>query len=308
MLTLVLAVALSTAAAAPPSLALHPPTLASACTAGCAIASAASFAPGVLAMPLHSIEHAPGMQALALSTNGGATFGAASAGTAPAHAGHYAYSLWGPADSPELLAAAPNVRYDNGDLVRQPSNTSWVSAFRMRYEWDAAAGSLKVTNESTRVTFAGLPRPATGAPAAKLPKILPTGFVPANWIRFGGSSIAHLGNSTWLRTAIVCWGDNLNSPAATSIVAYVSRDDGGRWDYVGTVADAKTYSDVSMEGPNEHDLVRLPNGRLVIAMRFDGGDGYDTFRLNFHRFDWFELDLRGHTQPWGAAFSCLRLK
>ena len=25
--------------------------------------------------------------------------------------------------------------------------------------------------------------------------------------------------------------------------------------------------------------------------------GYGTFRLNFHRFDRFELDLRGHTQP-----------
>ena len=24
---------------------------------------------------------------------------------------------------------------------------------------------------------------------------------------------------------------------------------------------------------------------------------YGTFRLNFHRFDRFELDLRGHTQP-----------
>ena len=24
---------------------------------------------------------------------------------------------------------------------------------------------------------------------------------------------------------------------------------------------------------------------------------YGTFRLNFHRFDHFELDLRGHTQP-----------
>ena len=36
--------------------------------------------------------------------------------------------------------------------------------------------------------------------------------------------------------------------------------------------------------------------------------GYGTFRLNFHRFDRFELDLRGFTQPWGAAFSCLRLK
>ena len=28
-----------------------------------------------------------------------------------------------------------------------------------------------------------------------------------------------------------------------------------------------------------------------------GAGGYGTFRLNFHRFDRFELDLRGHTQP-----------
>ena len=35
---------------------------------------------------------------------------------------------------------------------------------------------------------------------------------------------------------------------------------------------------------------------------------YGTLRLNFHRFDRVELDLRGHTQPQGAAFSSLRLK
>ena len=35
---------------------------------------------------------------------------------------------------------------------------------------------------------------------------------------------------------------------------------------------------------------------------------YVTFRLNFHHFDHFELDLRGHTHVRGAAFSCLRLK
>ena len=28
-----------------------------------------------------------------------------------------------------------------------------------------------------------------------------------------------------------------------------------------------------------------------------GPASYVTFRLNFHRFDRFELDLRGHTQP-----------
>ena len=35
---------------------------------------------------------------------------------------------------------------------------------------------------------------------------------------------------------------------------------------------------------------------------------YGTFRLNFHRFDRFELDLRGHIHVGGAALSCLRLK
>ena len=36
--------------------------------------------------------------------------------------------------------------------------------------------------------------------------------------------------------------------------------------------------------------------------------GYVTFRLTFHHFDRFELDLREHTQAWGAALSCPRLK
>ena len=35
---------------------------------------------------------------------------------------------------------------------------------------------------------------------------------------------------------------------------------------------------------------------------------YGTFRLSFHHFDRFELDLRGHIHVRGAAFSCLRLK
>ena len=35
---------------------------------------------------------------------------------------------------------------------------------------------------------------------------------------------------------------------------------------------------------------------------------YVTFRLRFHRFGRFELDLRGHTCVRGAAFSCPRFK
>ena len=45
-----------------------------------------------------------------------------------------------------------------------------------------------------------------------------------------------------------------------------------------------------------------------IAISEDGQLVYVTFRLNFHHFDRFELDLCGHTQVWGAALSCLRLK
>ena len=35
---------------------------------------------------------------------------------------------------------------------------------------------------------------------------------------------------------------------------------------------------------------------------------YVAFRLNFHYFGCFELDLRGHAQVLGAAFSYPRLK
>ena len=35
---------------------------------------------------------------------------------------------------------------------------------------------------------------------------------------------------------------------------------------------------------------------------------YGTFRADFHHFDRIELDLRGNTHVWGAAFSCPRLK
>ena len=38
------------------------------------------------------------------------------------------------------------------------------------------------------------------------------------------------------------------------------------------------------------------------------GRRYGTFRLNFHHFDRFELDLRGHIHVRGAAFSYLRFK
>ena len=39
-----------------------------------------------------------------------------------------------------------------------------------------------------------------------------------------------------------------------------------------------------------------------------GRAAYGTFRADFHHFDRTELDLRGNTHVWVAAFSCPRLK
>ena len=50
--------------------------------------------------------------------------------------------------------------------------------------------------------------------------------------------------------------------------------------------------------------VPLPPQKAGVAF----GTGIVTFRLNFHHFDRFELDLRGHIHVRGAAFSWLRLK
>ena len=58
-------------------------------------------------------------------------------------------------------------------------------------------------------------------------------------------------------------------------------------------ASADTRRQLHLEGVDKFGFIR---------------PGYGTFRLTFHRFDRFELDLRGHTRVRGAAFSWLRLK
>ena len=41
----------------------------------------------------------------------------------------------------------------------------------------------------------------------------------------------------------------------------------------------------------------MADAAVKITKRSGVSKGYGTFRLNFHRFDRFELDLRGYTQP-----------
>ena len=55
--------------------------------------------------------------------------------------------------------------------------------------------------------------------------------------------------------------------------------------------------------PRQSRAESMPGGLLLTYANFAVDDQagepvlYGTFRLNFHRFHRFELDLRGHTQP-----------
>ena len=49
-----------------------------------------------------------------------------------------------------------------------------------------------------------------------------------------------------------------------------------------------------------------PEQHLIFELNMQ--DWYNDFDIILVHFDCFELDLRGHTQVWGATLSCLRLK
>ena len=70
-----------------------------------------------------------------------------------------------------------------------------------------------------------------------------------------------------------------------------------------TAADSATYTvnvtnTGAKYGGDEVVLAFIrPNAATIPSIRDSNTPVYGTFRLNFHRFDRFELDLRGHTQP-----------
>ena len=61
-----------------------------------------------------------------------------------------------------------------------------------------------------------------------------------------------------------------------------------------------------MQGPGPN--VKVTSHAILPPIRIGQSYTYGTFRADFHHFDRFELDLRGHTHVPGATFSCLRLK
>ena len=64
---------------------------------------------------------------------------------------------------------------------------------------------------------------------------------------------------------------------------------------------------ITAQGPQEFNITATSGGVTITLADVVFGDvwvcsgqsnmAYGTFRLNFHRFDRFEPDLRGHTQP-----------
>ena len=67
------------------------------------------------------------------------------------------------------------------------------------------------------------------------------------------------------------------------------------------------WDEVKYEGDNANNWGSLSAPQMVNRFWWAAAVGYGTFRLDFHRFDRFELDLRGHIHVRGAAFSWLRL-
>ena len=56
-------------------------------------------------------------------------------------------------------------------------------------------------------------------------------------------------------------------------MVYRSSDGGTHWRFLSVLADALEYPE-SHEGPNEHDMTVLPDGKTLLAVvRLDGGDG-----------------------------------
>ena len=47
----------------------------------------------------------------------------------------------------------------------------------------------------------------------------------------------------------------------------------------------------------KYKITPVGGASLFGTVNVTAPDGTGTFRLNFHRFDCFELDLRGHTPP-----------
>jgi hypothetical protein len=159
---------------------------------------------------------------------------------------------------------------DYGNVTSVPDKSGMYTSFNGSavHQWSVGSdGNATVETIDAPVVFRGLPRPATCY--AKF------GGCP---FRLGGGSVVTIPGTSPARllySVIVKYAHgNGASPSqyATSVVAFVSDDDGFTWDYLSDIASADRYPE-AQEGPNENSLAVLPNGTIMAVIRWDAGDG-----------------------------------
>jgi hypothetical protein len=166
----------------------------------------------------------------------------------------------------DLFPAGPLSQRDFGTIyTRAKTNaTSFNFSSAVYNNYSLVAGNItaKITRvpAGKQLVFEGLPHGVRCNPFACS-------------LRLQGTGRVTLPDRSQLQTAIIWWGGNPRFPQATTVVAFRSVDGGWRWRFRGVVANASQYPS-SQEGPNEHSLAMLADGRTVMALiRMDGGDG-----------------------------------
>ncbi len=77
------------------------------------------------------------------------------------------------------------------------------------------------------------------------------------------------------------WGGNPKYEYSTSIIAFRSTDL-IHWNFLSIIANASQYPQ-SEEGPNEHDLAYLSDGKTIMCLiRLDAGDGPTTHSFKYY--------------------------
>ena len=128
--------------------------------------------------------------------------------------------------------------------------------------WSNEQAMLQTRPSGKNITFSGFPEPVI------------SGHFSSGGIRFGGTGSVRLRTGALIQTVIVTFKqENFSYPDATSILVFRSVDAGSTWKYLSTLASAQQFPD-SQEGPNEMDIILLPDGNTLYAvMRLDAGDG-----------------------------------
>jgi hypothetical protein len=130
-------------------------------------------------------------------------------------------------------------------------------------------GKLKFETDSrATVTFSNFP---AGVGPCRNPHLEPNGW------RLQGTAHVVTTDGAILQTVIACVGGSHHGTVpgtenATSILAFRSTDGGATFIYQSAIANATHYPD-SGEGPNEHALTYLADGKTIMCMLRAYGDG-----------------------------------